>query len=267
MQDTIKQFLSSMTLERLIPAIIILIVGIIVIRILLKLFVRGLQKSKLERGMHTFLKQVMRILLYFILILIVAESLGINTTSLVALLSVVSLAFSLAVQNSLSNVVGGITVLTTHPFHTGDFVEVNGEAGTVDAISMTYTVLITPDNKRVYIPNSDTAAAKVINYSAQGTRRVDLTVSASYNCAPQAVMQALRAAADSVSCKLETPGVETYVSEYGESCIQYILRYWATAADYWTAYFTGLEAVKTAFDQNGIEMSYPHLNVHLDKGE
>ena len=132
---SIKKFFASLTLQKLVPVILIVVIGLLLVKLLLKLFDRVLERSRLERTMFSFLRAAMRTLLYTILVLVAASSLGVDVTSLVAILSVVSLAISLAVQNALSNVVGSVTLLTTHPFHVGDFVEIGSDSGTVEEIS------------------------------------------------------------------------------------------------------------------------------------
>ena len=168
---SIKKFFASLTLQKLVPVILIVVIGLLLVKLLLKLFDRVLERSRLERTMFSFLRAAMRALLYTILVLVAASSLGVDVTSLVAILSVVSLAISLAVQNALSNVVGSVTLLTTHPFHVGDFVEIGSDSGTVEEISVSYTKLATVDGKRIYIPNSDAASARICNYSVEGRRR------------------------------------------------------------------------------------------------
>ena len=175
-----------------------------------------------------------------------------------------TLAVSLAVQNALANVIGGFTLLYTHPFHSGDFVEIAGQSGTVKEIGLTYTKLATPDNKSVSIPNSAVTAAQIVNYSALGTRRVDLTVSASYDSPVDTVLASLLEAAR-VPTALDEPAPFAAVQEYGDSAIVYALKVWSTADDYWTTLFDVNKKVKEIFDEKGVVMTYPHLNVHLDR--
>ena len=189
----------------------------------------------------------------------------IDVTGVVALASVASLALSLALQDALSNVIGGFTLLTNHPFRSGDYVEIAGQSGTVQTIDITYTKLTTPDNKTISIPNSAVVASQIVNYSTSGTRRVDINVSASYNAPIATVKAALLRAAD-IDAVLHTPDVPfAAVLGYGDSAINYTLRFWTTAADYWNAYFTINENIKREFDAAGVEMTYPHPNVHLDR--
>ena len=256
--QAVKGFFDSLTWQKVIPPLVLLLVGLVAVRLLLRLFDRALERSRLERAAYAMLRSVMKVLLYFILLLLVAAQLGVDVSSLVAILSVISLALSLAVQGALTNVVGGVTLLTTRPFKAGDFVELGDQSGTVLEVSVTYTKLQTPDNKIVSIPNSTAAAARITNFSAAGTRRVDLTVSASYRSPVESVKAALLRAANSPT-SLFTPEPFAGVKEYGDSAITYVLQVWSSASDYWTTYFTVNEAISREFAQDGIEMTYPHL--------
>jgi len=261
--QTIKTTISTLSFEKIAPALIALIVGIILAKLLCRLFDKLLTRSHIEKSLHGFLRSFFRILLYVIVGLITAGTLGFNVSSLVALLSVVSLAFSLAVQGTLANIAGGIQILTSHPFHVGDYVEVGGVEGTVKEIGMIYTHLLTLDNKGVYLPNSEASSSKIINYTAEGKRRVDLTFTASYDCPSETVRTALQNAAQ-VTGVLPDPAPLSYLSDYGESCISYVLRVWCNPADYWSVYFAVIENVHIEFEKANLVMTYPHLNIHLD---
>lgn len=248
----------------LLPALLLIVVGILAIRIIMTLLTKLLEKSKLEKVAHNLIKTVIRVVLYGLLALMVADKLGIDVTGVVALASVLTLAISLSVQNALSNVIGGFTLLYTKPFTTGDFVEIAGQSGAVQTIGLTYTKLATADNKLVSIPNSAVVAGQIINYSTTGTRRVDITVSASYTCAVEDVLAALREAG-SLPTALESRAPFAAVKNYGDSAIEYVLQVWCNSDDYWTTLFEGNKRVKEVFDAKGISMTYPHINVHLDK--
>ena len=250
--------------EVLLKATIIAGIGILVIRIVMSLVAKMLEKSKLEKAAHRLLKTVLRVLLYALLALMVASSLGLDVTGIVALASVLTLAISLALQNMLSNVFGGFTLLNTHPFGAGDFVEIAGQSGTVVDVGIAYTRLTTPDNKMVSIPNSAVVAAQIVNYSSAGTRRVDVPITASYDAPVEKVEQALRNAAQ-VPGILEDPAPFISVTEYGDSAISYVVRVWVKSEDYWDVHFAIVHNIKKQFEADGIEMTYPHLNVHLDK--
>jgi len=248
----------------LLPAVLILVIGIVIIKLVNKLAKTALEKTKLEKAAHSLIISVINVALYIILGLIVATKLGIDVTSIVALASVLTLAVSLALQNILANVIGGFTILSTTPFHSGDYVEIAGQAGTVTEINMTYTKLMTPDNKLISIPNSAVVAAQIVNYSSEPIRRVDVNVSASYDSPVQEVIGAL-CAAGTVDKALADPAPFAAVTSYGESAINYTLRVWVNNADYWDVYFAVNQNVKKIFDERNIAMTYPHLNVHLDK--
>ena len=245
-------------------SVVILIMGIFAIRIIRRLVKTSLEKTRLEKAAHSLITSLANATMYVLLGLTVASSLGIDVTSIVALASVLTLAFSLALQNMVSNVIGGFTILYTHPFHSGDYVEIAGQGGTVKEINMSYTMLATVDNKLISIPNSAVVAAQIVNYSAAQTRRVEIAVSASYDAPTQKVMDAL-VQAGTVDLALTDPAPAAVVTAYGDSAISYSLRLWVNTPDYWDVYFQVNQRVKDIFDAQGIEMTYPHLNVHIAK--
>jgi len=264
MIELLQEFMKNDLVKNLATALLILVIGIFASRIILKLLKKTLEKSKLEKAAHSLITSLASAAMYILLGLIVASSLGIDVTSVVALASVLTLALSLALQNMVSNIIGGFTILYTQPFHSGDYVEIAGQAGTVQEINMTYTKLTTPDNKVISIPNSAVVAAQIVNYSAEATRRVDVSVSASYDVPTQKVIDAL-VLAGTVDNALLEPAPMAVITSYGESAIQYSLRVWAKTEDYWDVYFLVNQRVKQIFDEQGVAMTYPHLNVHLDK--
>ncbi len=254
----------SFALGKLLPAVCIAVIGLLAIRLLNKLLTAALLKSHLEKAAHKLIGSVLRVVLYGLLGLIVASSLGIDVTGIVALASVLTLAISLSVQNFLTNVIGGFTLLSNKPFTTGDFVEVAGQSGTVREVGMSYTKLATADNKLVSIPNSAVVAAEIVNYSVTGQRRVELTVSASYDAPVETVLAALTEAAQ-VPTALAEPKVFAGVKAYGDSAIEYVLQLWCASGDYAATLYAANQNIKTVFDARGISMTYPHLNVHLEK--
>ena len=264
MLDILFQFLKSGLFKKLSAAVVILVIGVLIIRVLMKLIEASLNKSRLEKAAHSLIISLSKAAMYILLFLITASTLGIDVSSIVALASVLTLALSLALQNMVSNVIGGFTLLYTHPFHSGDFVEIAAQAGTVREINMTYTVLETFDKRVVSIPNSAVVAAQIVNYSSADSRRVEIDVSASYNSPTQKVLDAL-VQAGTVDNALLEPAPAAVITGYGDSAINYNLRVWVKPEDYWDVYFLVMQRVKEIFDQQGIEMTYPHLNVHLDK--
>ena len=257
--------LSQVTLSNILPTVLLLLAGALVIKAIMKLAKKSLAKSKLEKAASSLILSLTKVVLLVLLGLMAASKLGIDVTGVVALASVASLALSLALQDSLSNVIGGFLLLSNHPFHTGDFVEIAGQGGTVQTIDITYTKLTTGDNKTISIPNSAVVASQIVNYSTSGTRRVDIQVSASY-AAPIATVKAALLEAAKLDTVLDAPAAPfAAVAGYGESAINYTLRVWTPADEYWNAFFTINENIKTEFDKAGVEMTYPHLNVHIDK--
>ncbi len=257
---TVGTFLTG----KVLPAAIIAAVGILLIQLVQKWTKRLLEHSRLEKAAYSLILSVVRVALYLILGLVLASKLGIDTSSVVALVSVLTLAVSLSVQNALSNVISGFMLLYNKPFKTGDYVEVAGQGGTVQEIGLSYTRLATPDNKHVSIPNSTVTAGQIVNFTELGTRRVDISVSAAYTAAVEDVLAALREAAQ-VETALAEPAAFSAVESYDESAIRYKLQFWCKAEDYWTALFAANQKIKAVFDEKGIEMTYPHLNVHLDR--
>ena len=250
--------------SKLLPAVILLVAGILIARLVMGVIQKFLDKSKLEKAAHSLIKSLARVALYLLLGLTVASKLGIDVTGVIALASVLTLAISLSIQNMLANVIGGFTLLYTQPFHSGDYVDIGADSGTVVEIGMSYTKLQTPDSKIISIPNSTVVAAQVVNYSVSETRRVDIPITASYDAPVQKVLDAL-VVAGTIDNVLLDPAPMAVVMDYGESSVSYQLRVWVKNADYWNVKFALNQRVKQIFDEYGIQMTYPHLNVHIDK--
>lgn len=260
--NRITEYIKDLRFERLLSVAFILIVGFLAAKLLLRLFDRGLRHSKLNKSMFSFLKALMRILLYAIVLLIAASFLGIDVSSLVAVLSVVSLAVSLAVQNTLANVVGSVSLLTTQPFQVGDFVQIGTDSGTVQEISMSYTRMLTTDGKTIYIPNCDAAAARICNYSVEGKRRVELCFTAGYNDDIDKVKAAILTAAKHPKRLPDTPP-QVFLNRYLDSAIEYQLFVWTKTEDFFEVKTAVNEAVKKEFDRQGISIPFPQMDVHV----
>ena len=256
--------LAGTAVAKTVPAVLILAVGLLVIRIVMTIVKKLLDNTKLEKAAHGLVKSVVRVVLYLLLGLILAGSLGIDVTSIVALASVLTLAVSLSVQNLLTNVLGGFTLLYTKPFASGDYVEVAGKGGTVQEISMTYTKLATPDNKIISIPNSSVVAGDIVNYTVAGIRRVDVAVRAVYSVPSQKVIDAL-IQAGTVDKVMLDPAPAAVITDYGESAIGYALRVWTKAEDYWDVNNTVNLNIRDIFAAQDIQMAYPHMHVYMEK--
>lgn len=250
-------------LKVVIVAVVLLCVCLIVKRILLRVLDRGLDRGHIEKSFHAFIRSAMNIVLWFVTVAIVAQSLGINATSLIALVSIAGLAISLSVQDSLSNLAGGLTILSTKPFMVGDYVEIGDAAGTVVEIGMVHTKLNTTDNCRLVLPNSTVVSTQVRNYSAEPSRRVDLVVGASYDAPAERVKETLLEVVHAHKKILQDPEPFARMSKHGDSAVEYTVRVWCETADYWEVYYDLLEQIKTAFDAQGIGIPYPQVEVHL----
>ena len=261
---TILAAIQAFMVSSALPALAIIIIGLVAIRLVNTIVNKILSKSKLEKAAHSLIKTVIRVVLYGLLALIAADKLGIDVTSIVALASVLTLAVSLAVQNALTNLISGFTLLYTKPFASGDFVEIAGQSGVVQEIGLTYTKLFTADNKTIFIPNSAVTSAQIVNYTALGSRRIAIEVSASYDAPTQTVMEALREAGN-VPTRLGDKEPVAVLTAYDDSAIRYTLFVWVACADYWDTLCNVNARIREAFQDKGIEMTYPHLNVHLDK--
>lgn len=250
----------------IIPVVFTTIVCLLVAKYLLQLTTKLLEKSHLEATLIKFIKPVLKVLIYFCAILIIANSMGFNTSSIVAFASVVSAAFALAAQNALSNLFGGILMLWTKPFLVGDYVIAGEIEGTVLEIGLFNTVLNTIDNKRVTIPNDTISSTSITNCSVEGKRRVDLEITAAYESPVESVKGALLEAIYATENTKDEPMPPfVRVLSYGENSITYVVRVWTENAHYWQVYFDLLENVKVYFDRNDVTMTYNHIVVHQGK--
>ncbi len=261
----ILHHLTGMTLSHFLFLVVLAAVCLLVIQLVQRFVKRVLERGTVEKSLHAFIRATVKILLWFLFILIMASALGIDVTSLVAVLSVAGLAVSLAVQGILSNLAGGLQVLTSKAFKVGDYIETNSVSGTVAEIGMAHTKLTTIDNKVIYIPNSEIASAKILNYNPQARRRVDLVFSASYDDPTAKVVGAIRGVVEAHPKALQDPVPFVRLSAFQDSCVQYTVRVWCETEDYWDLYYDLLEQVRDAFDAQGITMTYPHMNIHIQK--
>ncbi len=250
---------------KILLSIVVLIIGLIITNFIKKIAKKALAKSTIETTAHKLIIQILDILLKFVVLLIAAETLGIKTTSLITIFGAAGVAISLALKDSLSNVAGGFLVLFSKPFVKGDFIETNSVSGTVNNISLFYTTLKTPDNKTVFVPNGEISTAKIINYSTEKTRRLDLVFSISYHndiIKAKAIIQRI---AEASGFMLDDPKPTFAVGEHSDSAIKLYSRFWLDSENYWDAYFYMLENVKIAFDNEGITIPFNQLDVHIDK--
>jgi len=259
--ETIK--IGDFSLGSLLSALLILLVGIFIVKILMRLADRLISRPNVPKTLHGFLHTGIKALLYVLLVMVAMDSLGIPITTLVAVVSVAGVAVSLALQDSFSNIASGVFLLANKPFEVGDFVEADGVSGVVTEIGFSYTRLTTGDNKYIFIPNKQIFSNKIINYTYQETRRVDIDITASYDAPTEAVKKSLQEACDAVPGILEDPAPFVGLTNYGASSIEYVLRVWVKADDYWPVRFALNEKIRETFEANGVEMTYDHINVHM----
>jgi len=253
----------EVTVGKVITTLILALICVAVVRLVVKGMDKVIRKKGTNSVVAGFLRPLVKIALYFVALLVLADHVGIPVSSLLAVFSIAGLAASLAVQDTLSNFASGVLLLMTKPFKPGDFIECGGESGVVQHVSLVYTQLNTVDNRRVNLPNKDVAAGKLVNYSTNTTRRIDLVFTASYDCPVEEVKAALLEAVNMTEGVLADPAVFVGVSDYKSSCIEYVVRPWCSGVDYWPVRGALIENVKKSFDRNGVMMTYDHLNVHI----
>lgn len=254
---------NGLTTSTIIAALAVLLVCLFAVKILTWAFNKTIEKIPVDRTLHTFLKSALKILLLFLTVLIVADTLHIPVTSLIAVLSVAGLAISLAVQGTLSNLAGGIMVLVSKPFVVGDYIEAGGVSGTVMEIDLVYTKITTPDNKVIFVPNGEISSTKITNYTTTGKRRVDLTICASYQNSIESVKAAINQVLEKNSAIQKDPPAFVNVKSYQSSNIEYVIQVWVNTPDYLPVYFALLEDIKHSFDENGISMAYNQVQMHV----
>ena len=234
-QETLEAlggFFHNLNLRTLLTIGLLIVACLVVMKIVLRLLDRTFRRLELERGLCTFLHAALRVVLWLVTVCIVLGYIGVPMTSLVALVGVIGLAVSLAIQGTLSNLAGGIQVLVSKPFKAGDYVEAGGVSGTVKEVGLAYTKLATVDNKVISVPNGQISGEKIINYTTADQRRVDLTFNASYDDPPQKVIEAIRQVVGAHPRALFTPEPFIRVNAYKDSSVEYVVRVWCATADY-----------------------------------
>ena len=261
--DVMDLSVGTISLGSICSAVITLLVCLLVIRAITKVLKKLLAKTRLDERVQGYISAGAKAVLYIIAGLIVVDSLGIPITSLVALLSVGSLGITLAAEDILGNVAGGLVLLSSRPFSIGDFIEVGGTSGTVQEISLNHTKLETPDGLMVMLPNQELASSQLTNYTVLGRRRVTVQVTASYDAPTETVLAACWEAMEPVENRLADPAPTVMLTNYGASSIEYTIRCWTDPDHYWDVYHGINQNLRSAFDRHGVEMTYDHLNVHI----
>ena len=256
-----------LSMKRVLLTVVLLAALLAASRLVMALLKRLADRSHLDPRLRPYLLRGVKALLYLLAALVAAGSLGVDVTSLIALVSVFGLAVSLAVQDVLSNVAGGMVLLFSKPFSLGDYVDTGEGEGEVAEITLTHIKLDTFSGQRVMLPNSKVVAGKITNYTVRGVRRADLAVSASYDDSTAAVRAACLKAVSRTPHVLPDPAPQVVLTAYRESAIEYRVRFWAETPHFWDANNTALEELRRAFEEDGVTMTYNHLNVHLVDGK
>lgn len=218
--------------------------------------------DRLDPNIRGFVKPSMNFFLYVVIILTCSSILGIDMTGFITVLASCAVAVGMAMQGSLSNIAGGVMLLINHPFHVGDYVECGGQEGTVQSISLFYTILYTVDNKQVTIPNSNVTSTTIVNYTINGKRRLDMQFTVSYDSDIDKVKEVLLNTVKDDKRVFKNPKPFARLKNHLDSSLEFTLRVWVKNDDYWDLYFDLMERVKKDFDANGIEIPYPQLDIH-----
>jgi len=249
---------------KLIAAVLVLFIGIKIIKLVKKWLKSSPRMDKIDNGVRSFISSFSGVALYIFLFITIAMILGIPTTSFITALASCGVAIGLALQGSLSNLAGGIMLLLFKPFKVGDFITTVSESGTVTNITIMYTVLTTPDNKVVTIPNGSLSNSVVENYSASDTRRVDNVFTVSYDSDINKVKEILDNVLKEHEKVLADPEPFVRLTKHGDSALEFTTRAWCKTEDYWDVNFDLIETVKKEFDKNNISIPYPQMDVHID---
>lgn len=252
---------------QIILALVIFIIGRMAVGIISGTIKKVMTKANLDPILVSFLSGILRTVMLLLVIVFSLSQLGLDTTSLVALLGAAGLAVGFALKDSLSHFAAGVMLILFRPFKVGDFVEVDGVMGSVDQITIMSTRLKSPDNKVIIIPNSNVFGNTMTNFSDQPTRRVDMVIGIGYGSDLLKAKAILEEMVNEHELTLAEPAPKVAVSELADSSVNFIVRPWVNAADYWTVYWGMMEAVKLRFDKEGIEIPFPQVSVHMEKDD
>ena len=243
-------------------AILIFVVGRYVIRLINKLIANMLERRRVEPTIQSFLKSFTNILLTILLVITVISALGVNTTSFAALLASAGVAIGMALSGNLQNLAGGIILLLFKPYKIGDYIEAQGVNGVVQEIQIFHTIILTVDNKQIYIPNGALSSGSITNYSAKELRRVDWTVGVEYGTDVEKVRAALMKLIDADNRILKDPAPFIALRELASSSVDFTVRGWVKGADYWGVFFDMNKQIYEEFNRQGISFPFPQIQVH-----
>ena len=250
---------------KIVVALAIYFIGRWIVRRLIALLDLAFEKRKVDISLRSFMRHTVKIIFTVILILIVVQTLGVNVTSIIALFSAATLAIGMAWSGTAQNFAGGIMILLMKPYRVGDFISAQGQSGTVRDIKLFSTVITTPDNQTIYVPNNSIATAIVDNYSTADLRRVDWTVGISYGDSIEAARKALLDILAADSRVLADPAPVVWVAALADSSVNLTVRAWVRNADYWNVFFENNERFYNELPQHGINFPFPQVDVHMKK--
>lgn len=248
---------------KLLAALVVLAIGFWIVRMLMKMLDKVLKRSKVDKSLHSFIKSISDVLMKIVVVITSATMLGVPVTTFIAMLSAAGLAIGLALKDSLANFAGGILILAFEIFKVEDYIELDGKEGTVKEIKLLYTRLNTFDNRRIIIPNGDLATGKIINYTAEKMRRVDMIFGIGYR---DDVDKAKSILSDMVKHNrhiVRSPEPLIQVCSLGSHSVDISVKVWCEAEHYWDIYFAFQEEVKKSFDREGISIPYPQTDIHI----
>ena len=248
---------------KLLGGIIVILVGFFIVRWVMKLITRSEGFKKIEPTIRGFLLNLVKVVLYIIVILTAANVMGIPLTSFVALMGSAGVAVSLAMQGALSNLVGGLTILLLKPFKVSDYVKIGDTEGTVQSIGTFFTEFTTPDNRHISLPNSSLTNTAIVNFSREGTRRLDVSFGVSYDADIDHTIRTLEEAVAMTPGILDQPEPIIKLTECGDSSLVFMIRVWCNASDYWNVSWSLTENGKRMLDKEGIEIPYPQMDIHM----
>ena len=248
---------------KIVIALIILIIGFKLIKVLSKVFTKADKFTKIDASIKSFLASFTGIALKALLLITVAGYLGLPMTSVITVLGSAAVAVGLSLQGSLSNLAGGIMIVIFKPFSVGDYIDTGSLSGTVSDIGIFYTKLKTPDMKTVILPNGGLSNQNITNYSDTDKRRVDFEIGAGYSAEPEKVKEVLTRIALSFDNVDKDPAPFVGLKGYGDSSVNYTLRVWCDASEYWNVYFAINEAIIKEFNKENIEIPFPQMDVHM----
>jgi small conductance mechanosensitive channel len=248
---------------QLLMAIVVLIIGMWIVNRVVRLTSKGMEKASVEPTLARFLGSLVSVGLKALLLISVASMIGIETTSFIAILGAAGLAIGLALQGSLGNFAGGVLVLLFKPFKVGDFIDAQGVAGTVSEIQIFNTIIKTPDNKVIIVPNGAVSNGVITNFSKEATRRVDFVFGIGYGDDIKKAKEVIARLVDADERAMKDPAPTIVVSELADSSVNISCRVWVNASDYWGVFFDLTENVKLTFDAEGISIPFPQQDVHM----